>query len=187
MWKWIGGILLALIVLVMGAAWWGYQKVAGSFAPDGSVRVAIAATPARVFASLSDADSAATWMAGGNTVVTGKHGPYVPGDPIRIEMRSMGGMAGRPVTWTVTEVVPGQFVTRQLESPDPKHKFTALRRDSVAQAGDSTIVVSRMSTTTPVTDTGEQLMISMFKVQSKLELMSLKSRIEGKGASRRMP
>lgn len=183
MWKWIGGILLALIVLVMGAAWWGYQKVASSFSPDGTVRVAIAATPARVFASLSDADSAATWMAGGSTVTTGKHGPFVPGDSIRVEVRAVGG--GRPVTWTVTDVVPGQYVTKQLQSPDPKHKFTAIRQDSIAPAGDSTIVISQMSTTAPVTDTGEQLMISMFKVQSKLELMSLKSRIEGNGGLRK--
>lgn len=178
MWKWIGGIVLGLIVLVMGAAWWGYQKVTTSFSPDGTVRVAIAATPARVFASLSDADSAATWMAGGSTVTTGKHGPFVPGDSIRLEVRAVGG--GRPVTWTVTDVVPGQYVTKQLQSPDPKHKFTAIRRDSITAEGDSTIVISRMSTTAPVTDTGEQLMISMFKVQSKLELMTLKSRIEGK-------
>lgn len=180
MWKWIGGILLALIVVVMGAAWWGFRKVTSTFEPDGSVRVSIAATPARVFASLSDADSAASWMAAGSTVTTGKHGPYVPGDPIRVEVRSVRGMTGRPLTWTIAEVVPGQFVTRQLVSPDPKHKFTALRKDSLMQAGESTIVVSRMSTTTPVTETGEQIMISMFKIQSKLELMTLKSRIEGR-------
>src|SRR6476646_4761958 len=114
MWKWIGGILLVLIVCVMGLAWWGFRKVTDSFEPDGSVRVTIAATPARVYASLSDADSAATWMASGSKVSVGKHGPFVPGDPIRIEVRSVGG--GRPVTWTVTEVVPGQYVTKQLES-----------------------------------------------------------------------
>ena len=60
MWKWIGGILLALIVCLMAAAWWGYKKVTSSFSPDGTVRVTIAAPPARVFSSLSDADSAGT-------------------------------------------------------------------------------------------------------------------------------
>lgn len=179
MWKWIGGILLVVIVCVMGLAWWGYRKVADTFEPDGSIRVAIAAPAARVYASLSDADSAGTWMAGGSTVTAGRHGTYVPGDPIRIEVRSVG--PARPVTWTVTEVVPGQFVTKKLESPDPRHKFTVIRRDSIAAAGDSTIVISRMSTTTPVTDTGEQMMISMFKIQAKLELTTLKSRIEGTG------
>lgn len=184
MWKWIGGILLLVIVLVMGAAWWGYQKVASSFSPDGSVRVAIAATPARVFTSLSDADSAATWMAGGSTVFTGKHGTFVPGDSIRIEMRSVGGMRGRPVTWKVAEVVPGQAIAWQLASPDPKHKFTAVRRDSIAQLGDSTVVVSKVTSTTPATGTSEQMVLSMFKVQSKLELMSLKARIEGRATTR---
>jgi uncharacterized protein YndB with AHSA1/START domain len=180
MWKWIGGILLVLIVCVMGLAWWGFRKVADTFEPDGSVRVSIAATPARVFASLSDADSAATWMASGSKVTVGRHGPFVPGDPIRVEVRSIG--TGRPVTWTVTEVSPGQFVSKQLESPDPRHKFTAIRKDSVGQMGDSAVVISRITTTTPVTDTGEQMMISMFKIQSKLELMSLKARIEGRGS-----
>lgn len=184
MWKWIVGILLALILLVMGAAWWGFQKVAGSFSPDGSVRVAIAATPARVFASLSDADSAATWMARGNTVFTGKHGTFVPGDSVRIEMRSVGGMTGRPVIWKVIEVVPGQSVAWQLESPDPRKKFTAIRRDSIAQVGDSTIVVSRVTSAAQASATSEQLVLSMFKVQSKLELMSLKSRIEERATTR---
>ena len=180
MWKWIGGILVAVIVLVTGAAYWGFKKISGTFEPDGSVRVAIAATPARVFASLSDADSAATWMANGSKVTVSRHGTFLPGDPISVEVRTVG--AARPVTWTVKEVSPGQFVTKQLDSPDPRHKFVALRKDSVSQKGDSAIVISRITTTTPLTDTGEQMMISMFKVQSKLELMSLKSRIEGKGA-----
>ena len=182
MWKWIGGILLALIVCLMAVAWWGYKKVTSSFSPDGTVRVTIAAPPARVFASLSDADSAGTWMARGSTVYTGKHGPLVAGDSIRIEMRSVG--AGRPVTWKVTEVVPGQAISMQLVSPDPRHQFTATRRDSVAQVGDSTIVVDRITSVPPPTGTAEQMMLSMFKVQSKVELMSLKARIEGIGRQR---
>ena len=183
MWKWIGGILLALIVLVMGAAWWGYRQVAGTFAPDGSVRVSIAATPARVFASLSDADSAATWMANGSKVSTGKHGPLGLGDSIRIEIKSVG--TGRPVTWKITDIVPGQSISMQLQSPDPGHPFVATRLDSVAQVGDSTIVVDRITSVPPPAGTAEQMMLSMFKLQSKIELMSLKSRIEGKPAGLR--
>lgn len=178
MWKWIGGILLALIVCLMAAAWWGFKKVASSFSPDGSVRVTIGAPAARVFASLSDADSAATWMANGSKVSTGKHGPLGLGDSIRIEIKSVG--TGRPVTWKITDVVPGQSISMQLESPDPRHPFVATRLDSVAQVGDSTIVVDRITSVPPPAGTAEQMMLSMFKLQSKIELMSLKSRIEGK-------
>lgn len=177
MWKWIGGILLVVIVCVMGAAWWGYRKLASTFEPDGSIRVAIAAPATRVFASLSDADSSATWMASGSKVSTGKHGPFGLGDSIRIEMRSVG--TGRPVTWKISNVVPGQSISMQLQSPDPRHPFVAQRIDSVAQAGDSTIVIDRITTTPPATGTAEQMMVSMFKIQSKVELMTLKSRIEG--------
>ena len=186
MWKWIGSCLLAVIVLAMVGAWWGYQKVSSSFSPDGSVRVAIAATSARVFSSLSDADSAGTWMAGGHgsTVSTGKHGTFAPGDSIRIDLRSIGGMAGPPVTWKITSVVPGQVIVREIDSPDPKHKFAAVRSDSVTQVGDSTIVTSRLTAVTPATTTSEQMMLSLFRVQSKLELTNLKTRIEGKGSSR---
>lgn len=183
MWKWIGGILLVLIVCVMGLAWWGFRKMSDTFEPDGSVRVAIAAPPARVFASLSDADSAATWMSNGSKVTVSRHGTFIPGDPISIEVRSVG--RGQAVTWTVTEVAPGVSVTKRLEGPDPRHvKFTAVRKDSISQAGDSTIVTSRITTTTPIKETSEQMMVSMFKIQSKLELMSLKSRIEGTGRAR---
>ncbi len=184
MWKWIGGILLAVVVLVMGAAWWGFHKISSGFEPDGSVKVTIAATPARVFSSLSDADSAATWMAGGSTVYTGKHGTLVPGDSIRISMRAVGGMSGRPVTWKIAEVVPGQVVVRQLDSPDPRHKFTVVRRDSVAQVGDSTVVISKTAPSTALTETSAQMVLSMFRVQSKLELLSLKARLEGRSRSR---
>jgi Uncharacterized conserved protein len=179
MWKWIGGILLALIICVMAAAWWGFRQVSKTFSPDGTVRVAIAAPLPRVFASLSDADSSATWMANGSAVSTGKHGPFGVGDSIRIEIKSVG--TGRPVTWKITDVVPGQAIAMQLESPDPRHPFVATRRDSVTQVGDSTIVIDRITSTPPATGTAAQMMMSMFRFQSKVELMSLKARIEGKG------
>lgn len=187
MWKWIGGILLVVIVLVMGAAWWGFRKISSGFEPDGSARVVIAATPSRVFSSLSDADSAATWMAGGSTVYTGKHGTLAPGDSVRISMRGVSGMSGQPVTWKITEVVPGQVIARQIESPDPKRKFTAVRRDSIAQVGDSTAVISKTTPTTALTETSAQMVLSMFRIQSKLELLSLKARLEGRSRSRPIP
>ena len=94
-------------------------------------------------------------------------------------MRAAG--TNRPVTWKITDVVPGQSISMQLNSPDPSHPFVATRHDSIVQVGDSTIVVDRITTTPPATGTAEQMMVSMFKVQAKVELMTLKSRIEGTG------
>ena len=184
MWKWLGGCLLVLLLVVVGAVWWGYQKMANTISPDGSVRVTIAASPARVFAYLSDADSAATWMARGTSVVTSRHGTFVPGDSIQIGMRSPLGAAGQQMIWQVTEVVPGQVVARQIITADPRHKFVALRRDSVAQLGDSTIVISRLTAPGQPGSTNGELALSMFRVQSKLELMSLKAQLEGTLAPR---
>jgi len=182
MWKWIGGIFLALIVCLMAAAWWGYRKVASTFSPDGTVRVTVGAPAARVFASLSDADSIGPWMASGSTVITGKHGPLAVGDSIRVEVRSVG--AGRPVTWKVSEVIPNQAIAMQIASPDPRHPFIATRRDSLVQVGDSTMVIDRITAVPAPNGTAEQMLLSMFKVQSKMELLSLKSHIEGSGAKR---
>jgi uncharacterized protein YndB with AHSA1/START domain len=179
MWKWIGGIVLFVIVCLMAAAWWGFRKISSTFEPDGSVRVAIAAPAARVFASLSDADSSSTWMASGSKISTGKHGPFGIGDSIRIEIKAVGN--GRPVTWKVSNVVPGQSISMQLQSPDPRHPFVATRLDSIFQVGDSTVVIDRITAVPAPTGTAEQMMLSMFKFQSKVELMTLKSRIEGTG------
>ena len=179
MWKWLGGCLLIVLLLIVGAMWWGYQKMANSVSPDGSVRVTVAGSPVRVFELLSNADSISSWMAGGNTVYTNKHGTFVPGDSIRIGMNVSVGGRGQQMLWHITQVVPGQVVARELTSPDPTHKFMAVRRDSIAPRGDSTEVIS--ITTTPAaagSSTSAMLALSMFRVQSKLELTALKARVE---------
>ncbi len=179
MWKWLGGCLLIVVLLVVGGTWWGYQKMQSTIAPDGSVRVMIAATPTRVFDLVSNADSIGVWMAGGNTVYTSKHGTFATGDSIRIGMRMPVGPRNDEMTWQVTQVTPGSVVARQLVSPDPGHKFVANRRDSVVQIGDSTLVVSTTSAPgSTASATSSMLALSMFRVQSKIELMALKGHIE---------
>lgn len=184
MWKWLGGCLLVVVLLVVGGTWWGYQKMQSTIAPDGSVRVMIAASPTRVFDLMSNADSIGAWMAGGNTVYTSKHGTFAPGDSIRIGMRMQIGSRNEQMTWQITQVVPGKVVARQLVSPDPGHKFVADRRDSVVQVGDSTLVVSTTSApASAATATSSMLALSMFRVQSKIELMALKGHVEGAGST----
>ncbi|MBA2708778.1 MAG: hypothetical protein H0U59_13320 [Gemmatimonadaceae bacterium] len=200
--KWVGGCLLAAIVLVGVFMWWGYRAMQDSLAPDGSASVTIAATPGRVFASLAHGDSAATWRAEGNLVTTSRHGPLVPGDSLRIQMRQTVGMPSQTMTWQVKEVVPDRVMVLQLMT-DSTHRVLAVRRDSLSAFGDSTTVVSmivpapdsaRPAGTEPRAQEGDgllglssDLLLSMFRMQSKLELMRLKARIEGSVTTRAIP
>ena len=194
MWKWLGGCLLLIIVLIAGAMIWGYRTMKESLAPDGSASVTIAATPERVFATIGHGDSAVTWMAQGSTVIASRHGPLVPGDSIRIETRTRLPAPQQAMIWRVKEVVPNQLLAFELVS-DSVHGVLATRRDSIAAFGDSTRVISKIlsrmldSARTGATEikgksrdglTGmaPELLIAMFRMQSKLELMRLKARIE---------
>lgn len=193
--KWLGGCLVVAIILVVGGSWWAYRTMKETLAPDGSARVTIAATPHRVFATLADADSVESWMGQGNIVSTSQHGPLVPGSRIRISIRSRAGIAQQPMDWVVRQVVPDQLVVRELVTD--KGQRAALRRDSLAASGDSTLVISNIVSPmidsviaarqaakgqppSPMTGVSGDLMLSMFKIQSKLELETLKAHIEGK-------
>ena len=183
--KWVGGCLVVVVVLVIGGAWLGLRTMRESLAPDGSARVAIAATPERVFASLADGDSAATWMAQGNTVTTSRRGRLQPGDSIRVTLRRTLGMSPEPMIWQVMEVVPDRLLVLQLRSSSSPAGM-AIRRDSIATAGDSTIVLSRLTSTLPdsvKSSTTAEMLMSMFRMQSKLELETLKARLERRVAA----
>jgi uncharacterized protein YndB with AHSA1/START domain len=193
--KWVSGCLVVAIILVVGGSWWAYRTMKGTLEPDGSARVTIAATPHRVFASLADADSVESWMGQGNIVSTSQHGPLVPGSRIRISIRSRAGIAQQPMEWIVRQVVPDQLVVRELVTD--KGQRAALRRDSLAASGDSTVVISNIVSPmidsviaakqkssgqppSPMAGVSGDLMVSMFKIQSKLELETLKAHIERK-------
>jgi len=190
--KWLGGCLLVALALIVAALWWGYNSMQSSIEPDGSTSVMIGASPSRVFASLADGDSVATWMAQGNTVRTSRRGPLVTGDIVRIEMGTPGGIANQSASWVVAEVIPDRLVVFQL-LPDSIQGVAAIRRDSISAEGDSTKLTSRL--VSPLIDqvaTDEQgrreggvygltskLMLSMLRMQSRMELMQLKAHIEG--------
>lgn len=185
--KWVGGCLAVVVVLLIGGSWFALRTMRESMGPDGSVRVAISATPERVYASLADGDSAVTWMAQGNTVATRRHGRFQPGDSIRVTLRLTLGMKAEPMIWEVKEVVPDRLLVLELSSASARSAM-ATRRDSIATSGDSTIIVSRLISSLPdsvgKSTTGEML-LSMFRMQSKLELESLKARVEGARPARR--
>lgn len=200
MWKWIGGCLLVVVALIVGASWWGYQAMQKELAPDGSTTVTIAASPARIFASLADNDSALTWMGRGNRLRTSRRGPLLPGDTLTVEMRPTIGMPQQSMTWTVTEVVPNRLLALEVRV-GTDNRIVVLRRDSLVAEGDSTRVVSILispmldsaSTQGPESKAASRegvagltgsLMLSMFRVQAKLDLQQLKARLEGKPSAR---
>jgi len=179
--KWIGGCLVVVVILIAGGSYFAMRTMKESLSPDGSVRVAIDAPPARVFASLAHGDSAATWMAAGNKVTTNRHGPFQIGDSIRVEMRSTLGMKPQPMIWVVKDVIPDQRIVFQLNAQGAP--MTATRSDSLFAKGDSTVVMSRFVSLLPDSakaSSTSDLMLTMFQMHSRLELESLKARIEGK-------
>jgi uncharacterized protein YndB with AHSA1/START domain len=198
MWKWLGGCLLVALALIVAAFWWGYNSMQSSIEPDGSTTVKIGAPPSRVFASLADGDSVATWMAQGNTVRTSRRGPLIAGDIVRIEMGTPGGIANQSASWVVAEVIPDRVVVFHL-LPDSTQGVAAIRRGSLSEEGDSTRVTSRI--VSPLIDQlasddegrpkggvygfTSKIMLSMLRMQSRMELLQLKARIEG--TARAMP
>ncbi len=191
--KWMTGCLLVLLVLA-GMVWWGYRRMA-AFAPgNGPLSVGIKAPPDRVFASLANGDSIVTWMAQGNVVTVKRHGPLVVGDSLRVQMRSMPGLPQRSLIWTVSEVVPNKLLELEMRA-DTSRKVMAIRRDTLVEAGDSTLVMSSVSSPmmdsvqrTPgdtgskglMLDMTSRLLISSFRMEAKLELLRLKARVEGR-------
>src|SRR5215217_5904616 len=184
MMKKLGGCLLIVVVLLGVGMWYALREARQSLGPDGIARVTIGASPHRVYTSLSDGDSIATWMTPGSTVTTSRRGPLAVGDTIRVQLRKAFGPARRPLLWRVAELVPDQLVALQLMN-EKNTQVIAARRDSLVAVGDSTLVMSLVSSSLPDTAKSTSaiagdMMLSMFGVQAKLELQSLKARIEGR-------
>jgi uncharacterized protein YndB with AHSA1/START domain len=194
MWKWILGILAALCLLVLVGGWWGYQALQKNLSPDGTERVTIAGSPSRVYAALANGDSVPKWMASGNMVTSSRHGPLAVGDSLQVAMKTGFGVSQRPMTWQITEVVPDHLFAFQLLS-DSTHRVIAVRRDSLVAAGDSTNIISTVASplmdsiqtarATPKPKTRDAIVglsstiiISAFRMQSKLDLLQLKAHIE---------
>ena len=185
--KWLGGCAVVAVILIAGGSYFAMRTMKESLSPDGSSRVAIHAPPERVFASLSSADSAATYMGAGNKVTTSRRGALEIGDSIRVELRATLGMKQQPMIWIIKEIVPNQKIVFQLGAVGTR-PVSATRRDSLFAKGDSTVIVSRLAFQLPdsakSSATGD-MMSTMFQMQSKFELESLKLRIEGTAAPRR--
>ena len=185
MWKWIGGILLIIVLCLVGAMWAGYRKLTSG----GDVAsVTIAGSPERVFAALANHDSLASWYVFRGQPTAVGHGPFVAGDSLPAQTPRSGSRGGR---WIADEVVPGKLLVLSLHS-DTNRAVIAVRRDSLVSLGDSTEIISTISS--PLMDSvrsqsdnnaglvgaSSKLLISSMRLQSKIELARLKNHIEGR-------
>ena len=185
--KWLGGCAVVAVILIVGGGYYAMRTFRESLSPDGSARVAIHAPPERVFASLASADSAATYISVGNKVTIGRRGALRVGDSIKVQLPATIGMKKDPMIWIVREIVPNQKIVFELAAVGAQ-AVSAIRSDSVFAQGDSTIILSRLVFQLPnpsKPSATSNMMNTMFQMQSKLELESLKARIEGRAASRR--
>jgi uncharacterized protein YndB with AHSA1/START domain len=191
MWKWIVGAALVLVVLLVGVCWSGYRRLT---AGGDAVAVSIGAPPAKIFASLANADSMAVWMSAGSTVTASHKGMLVVGDTVHVEQ--MARARREQYTWTVAALVPDQLLVLEMRS-DTSGQAVATQRDSLVQRGDSTDVISTIGS--PLIDSLRQrhgdsaarvpgailemsskVLTSALRLRSEQELHRLKARLEGK-------
>jgi hypothetical protein len=185
MWKWIGGILLLIVLCLAGAMWAGYRKLTSG---GDAAAVTIAGSPERVFAALANHDSLASWYVfKGQPTPTG-HGPLAVGDSLPAQTPRSGSRGSK---WVADEVVPGKLLVLSLHR-DTNRAVIAVRRDSLVSLGDSTEIISTISS--PMMDSfrspsenkaglvgaSSKILISGMRIQSKIELARLKNHIEGR-------
>lgn len=191
--KWMTGCLV-LLACAVALMWWGYHKMA-SVASGPPPVVTIKAPANRVFASLANGDSIPMWMAKGNIVTVSRHGMLVPGDTVRVQMRHLLGAPRERFKWVVSEVTPDKLLAYDLRS-DSTGQVLATRRDSLVAMGDSTKIVSNIAVaindslrvlqrdtskaTGALLGATSRMLLSAFRLESKLELTQLKARLEGR-------
>jgi uncharacterized protein YndB with AHSA1/START domain len=185
MWKWIGGILLVIVLSIGVAMWAGFRKLT---AGGDVATVTIAGSPDRVFATLANHDSLASWyILRGQPTPTG-HGPFATGDSLPAQTPRSGSRAA--AKWVADEIVPGKLLVLSFHT-DSNRAAVAVRRDSLVSRGDSTEIISSISS--PMMDSvrsqsdggalvgaSSKLLISSMRLQSKIELARLKNHIEGR-------
>lgn len=192
MWKWIGGIVLFLLLVLGGGLWYGFRRLSSFGGADGTTTTVIAASPERVFASLATGDSVPDWMVSG-TVRPSRHGALRPGDTLSVTQMDTTVPGAQRMTWVVTEVVPARAITLRL-SADTLDIVAITRRFEVQPRADSTVVV--VSVQSPMAESvtrarqregkgggvlgfTTRLMLGAMRMQSQFEVSQLKARIEG--------
>lgn len=189
--KWVGGCLVALIVVVGIVMIAGYRKLK-EVAAKGPAATVIYAPAERVFASLADADSMTEWRLEGLGIRSSRTGPLRAGDSLRVQT-TMGPNRQQRSLWIVTQSAPGRVFAVEMRD-DGTGQVMASRRDSlIAHGADSTTVISTFAAALVdslramradtsgggAADMAGMLFLSAMRVQSEAELARLKRRIEG--------
>ncbi len=194
MWKWIGGFVLLVVLLIAGGMWYGYRKLQSFAGGDGPATMVIGASVDRVFASLADGDSIPDWMAVSGDVRPSRHGSLRRGDTLRVTSRESSGTQRMGMTWIVAEVTPSKQLGLQMRD-DSLGVVAARRTYTLETRGDSTVILATV--TSPMIDSirtarrdstaggavlgfASKLMLSALRMQSRVELMQLKARIEAR-------
>src|SRR5207247_2303107 len=84
MWKWVGGCLVVVLVVIGIGVYNRSRKLSVFSGPNEPETVAIGAPVSRVFASIANADSLSSWMAERMGVRASRHGMLVPGDTLQV-------------------------------------------------------------------------------------------------------
>jgi uncharacterized protein YndB with AHSA1/START domain len=151
--------------------------------------VTIAGSPERVFATLANHDSLADWWVLKGQAAGTRHGPIAVGDSLPLQVPRSSSRQ-RLTRWVTDEVVPGKLLVLSLRS-DSAGLVVAVQRDSLVSLGDSTQVISTISSPmmenvaekkngSALVGMSSKLVVSAMRVQSKMELTRLKNHIEGR-------
>jgi uncharacterized protein YndB with AHSA1/START domain len=181
---------LVIVVLLVAGVWFSYRRMV---AGGDTTSVTIAASPARVFASLANHDSLSTWLPR-RRGPSGRHGAFAEGDTARIDSSSFAGRQSRSL-WIVTALVPDRVLELQLRSDSRGRGMSvATRRDSLFAVGDSTTVITRVTSgiadgvrvyadgqaEQAVLDGSSKMAAGGLRMAAEAELKLLKSHIEGR-------
>ena len=199
MWKWIVGVVAAIIVLLVVTCYAGYRKLT-----DGgdTVVVSIRSGAGHVFAALTDADSMTAWMLPGTEISRTGRGALHPGDTVRITLPAGARTSAPRVAqlWVVREVrPPAVFVVDAIQfNTAGIPRVVNTRRDSVVTSGDSSGVMSTLVMATdplgvsqPAGTQGaavgvaRKLMLGGARMMVQRQLEQLKKHLEGAGKPER--
>ena len=193
MWKWIGGVALFLVVLLMSGVCYGVKKMKQFAGDDGPATTMVGASVDRVFASLATGDSIPEWMGVSGTVHASRGGALKVGDSLTVLAPTAAGDRQR-AGWIVTEVVPGRLLVLEMRN-DSLGVVMASRRYALEVRADSTAIISTVAA--PMLDSmkssggdsstggammtfASKMMLTGLRAQAKVELMQLKARLEGR-------
>jgi uncharacterized protein YndB with AHSA1/START domain len=194
--KWIASGCL-IIVLVIGIVMYaGYRKMKSIAANGPSVTVGIHAAPERIFAAMSHTDSLSSWFAQGFTMHTARKGALARGDTVYLTQARRDSVAR--TAWVIDTVVPNQILAMRWVALS-NGAVLYRRRDSLAVAGDSTMVTSTIApammdslkargsangVSGGMIDMAATMGTAGARIQAEQELRRLKLHIEGAPVSR---